>query len=125
MKVAVIGSRSVNDKALVEQMLNEIKRSCDSHNNSLVILAGGASGVDELARQWAKDNHVDFVMFKPYFMLDSKASYTPRHYFFRNKQIIQNADTILAIWDGESNGTRFGIEYAKKHKKDITVVTTK
>ena len=38
------------------------------------------------------------------------------------KQIIDNADRVLAIWDGVSKGTEHGIKYSQKTGKQVMVI---
>lgn len=121
MKLAVIGSRIITDEAFVFGSLDDWMIAYTP--KSLVILAGGAKGVDELARKWAESKGVDFVLFKPYFMLDSSCDYNVRHYAIRNKQLVHNADHVLAIWDGVSSGTLGGIQMAKLNHKPLTLIT--
>lgn len=118
-KVGVIGSRSITHKEFVWACMEE------EASHASVILAGGAKGVDRLAEAYAEEKDIPFVCFKPYFLLDPDAPYSVRHYFTRNKQIIDNADKIIAIYDGDSPGTKWGIAYARKRGKPITVFNTK
>ena len=50
MRVLVTGGRNYNDLNNVYRVLNEI----DGKTRITAIIQGGASGADELARQWAK-----------------------------------------------------------------------
>lgn len=120
MKLAVIGSRSITDKALV---FNEIAKMITDviPKGPICILSGGAIGVDTLAKDFADANNIDHIVFKPYFILDSKSPYNVRHFFVRNGQLIRNADFVLFIWDGESTGTKAGIELADKLGKHYVV----
>jgi hypothetical protein len=38
---------------------------------------------------------------------------------------LNGSDEVLAFWDGFSKGTKFVIDYCKKHGKKITVVIKK
>jgi hypothetical protein len=40
----------------------------------------------------------------------------------RNKQIIEEADCVLAFWDGKSRGTKSSIDFAKKAGKECEIV---
>lgn len=113
MKVGVIGSREWTDYDVLKAALEGARPS--------VVLAGGAKGADDMAARWATETGIPLVLFKPYFLLDPYAPYSVRHYFTRNKQIIDNSDVVLAFWDGESPGTKWGINYAKKRGKHIEV----
>lgn len=121
-RIGVIGSRTITDKALVYKHLDEMKQTTSLQGDQIVVLSGGAKGVDTLTQQWAKDNQVPFILFKPYFLVDSQAEYNPRHYFTRNKQIIDNSDMIIAFWDGTTKGTAWGMGYARKSKKTLMII---
>ena len=113
MKLGVIGSRGWKDEQALYEALDNYHPNC--------VLAGGAKGADNMAARWATERHIPLVLFKPYFLLDPYAPYSVRHYFTRNKQIIDNADLVLAFWDGESPGTKWGINYAQKRGKQLEV----
>lgn len=117
MRLAVVGSRSITDKNLIMATMNEAMEKYWDAVGAVVILSGGAKGVDTLAREIAYDLDLDFILFKPYHMLDPTVEYTPKYFFTRNKQIADNADVVVIVWDGKSNGTRHMVEYCKKHKK--------
>lgn len=125
MKIAVIGSRSITDKDWVNYHLDEnlIIGSIGDWTKD-TILSGGAIGVDTLAHEWAKENGVDFVLFKPYHLLDNSVMYNPRYYFVRNKQLVDNADSVIAFLDTSvpSNGTKDVIKYSRKRGKPLLVI---
>lgn len=122
LKVGVIGSRTITNKSLIYKALDAFATRASLQKDQIVVLSGGAKGVDTLAQEWCREREVPFILFKPYFLVDNKAAYNPRHYFTRNKQIIDNSDTILAFWDGETKGTSWGISYSRKQRKAITVI---
>ncbi len=76
-----------------------------------------------MAQTWAKARGYDFVLFKPYHLIDPEMEYTPRFFFTRNKQIADNADLVIAFWDGQSSGTRHIVEYCQRNRKKCTEVT--
>lgn len=121
-KVGVIGSRTIIDKSAVWGPLNDLRNHATGQGDKIVVLSGGAKGVDTLAAQWAEAFDVPFILFKPYFLIDSRAPYDPRHYFTRNKQIIDNSDMVIAFWDGYTKGASWGINYARKNKKTLIIV---
>lgn len=122
-KVGVIGSRSITDKSLIYRELDAVRDHASLQMEEIVVLSGGAKGVDTLANEWANERGVPFILFKPYFLVDSKAPYNPRHYFTRNKQIIDNSDVIVAFWDGITKGAAWGISYARKTKKPVVIIS--
>jgi predicted Rossmann-fold nucleotide-binding protein len=117
MKIAVIGSRSVNDNDLIYELIEEFIEKNVQPDESITIMSGGAKGIDSVAQEFAKINNYDFVLFEPYHKVDTRAKFNARYFFVRNQQLILNADAVLAIWDGESKGTAHGIELARVNKK--------
>ena len=117
MRMAIVGSRNITDKDLVVEMFNEAIHQYAHGDDTITILSGGAKGVDTVAREIAKMYNLDFVLFKPYHMLDSSVEYEPKYFFTRNKQIADNSDVVVIVWDGKSSGTRHMLDYCKRHKK--------
>jgi predicted Rossmann fold nucleotide-binding protein DprA/Smf involved in DNA uptake len=122
MKLAVIGSRSITDK---EWVFRQIMEYINSTSKPVTIISGGAEGVDSLAKDYAKWEGRDFIMFQPYFLLDKQVEFSNRHFFTRNRQIVFNADEVLVLWDGVSRGTKYTADYAKKTGKPVTVIEYK
>lgn len=112
MKVAVIGSRGFNDYELVKTTLSPI--------NITLLVSGGAKGADSLGERYANENNIETLIFKP----DWK-KHGPAAGPLRNTDIVNNADTIIAFWDGESKGTKDSITKAEKLGKNIIIVNTK
>lgn len=104
MKVAIIGSRSLNIENL-EPYLPE---------GTTEIVSGGAKGIDACAREYANAKNLKLTEFYPDY-----AKYGRSAPLKRNLQIIAYADILLIFWDGISNGTRFVIENSKKQNKKI------
>lgn len=90
--------------------------------NHAAILSGGAVGVDRRAQEYAGLNDIPFFLYKPFHLVDTKQEYEPRFFFIRNKQIVDNADEMVAFWDGESHGTEDAIRFARKKGKPVTVI---
>jgi len=122
MKVAIVGSRSMGTD---QESIDAIKYQLDmlKEDDWNVIISGGAKGVDSIAKEWAVGEGIDFILYKPYHLIDTKMTYTPRFFFTRNKQIVDNADKLIIFWDGISNGTRDVIRYAQKRGKPIQIIT--
>lgn len=120
MKLAVVGSRSITNK---EWVFKQVYNHSLPYNDNPILISGGAEGVDSLVKDYAKENSWDFIMFQPYFLLDKQATFSNRHFFTRNRQIVFNADEVLVLWDGISKGTDYTRRYAEKMGKPVTVVT--
>lgn len=108
MKIGVVGSRSIHDYDEISKILNTLKID--------TIVSGGAQGVDKLAEKYATKNNIPVEIYLPQY-----DKYGRRATYFRNLQIVQNSDMIIAFWDGESKGTQMTIEIAKKNNVEFKV----
>ena len=106
MKVAIIGSRNLAVKKLEEFLPDGITE----------IVSGGAIGIDDCAREYARAKGMKITEFFP----DYK-KYGRRAPLVRNDLIIDYADIVIAFWDGKSRGTKYVIETCKKKNKKVTV----
>lgn len=102
MNIAVIGSRNFTDYNRLESILNELKPSITR------IISGGAKGADSLGEKWANNNNIETKIYLPDWKTHGKAAG-----FIRNKQIIMEADEVVAFWDGKSKGTEHSLKLAK------------
>ena len=102
MKLAIIGSRSItNDVKVLQTIHNYIV-----DNKPSVILKSAGLGIDPTIDHYAKANSIDTVNFLPYHLQDAQASFNSKYFFVRTKQILNNADELLAIWDTSSKDTK-------------------
>lgn len=124
MRIGISGSRSITDKDWVYDNLTKILAPIEEN---VTLLSGGAKGVDDLVAGFSKEEGYDHVLFKPYHLVDTKEPYRAKFFFARNKQIVDNSDLVIIMWDGKSSGTRFTMEYADRTKpsKTIRLVYTK
>lgn len=107
MKIAVIGSRDIKTFDLTKVIPSDTTQ----------IISGGAIGVDTLASEYATKHGIDIVVYLPNY-----AQYGKSAPIIRNKQIVENSDCVLAIWNGNSRGTKFTIDYAKKLSKKVILI---
>jgi hypothetical protein len=118
MKLAIIGSRSITDSVTVlkavDEYVNELKPS--------VILMGAAKGIDPVVAHYAKSHQIDIVEFVPYHLIDSTVPFDSKYFFIRTKQLLNNADVLLAFWDKQSKGTEYAIKYAQKLELEVHVI---
>lgn len=87
--LAIVGSRQITDADIGAIV------ATTSHRVTAVI-SGGAIGVDTLAAQWAESAGVDLVAVLPDYQRLGKAA--PH---IRNREIVDRAGALLAIWDAE------------------------
>ena len=106
MRVAVIGSRGL----LVEDLEKYLP------DDTTGIISGGAKGVDASAREDALRHGLKLTEYLPEYSRYGRA--TPLK---RNITIIENADLVLAFWDGTSRGTKFVIDNCEKRNIPIKV----
>ena len=120
MKICIIGSRSIDKAAFVIPILDRFMK--DHVVGTPVILSGGAKGVDQITKSYARANNINLVEFLPYHLIDNRTPFSSKYFFLRNKQMIDNADKVLIIWDTRSKGTEYGIKYAQKIKIPVMVI---
>ena len=109
MKVAVIGSSDYND-------YDEVKNTLKGLNITLIV-SGGAKGADTLGERYADENNIPKKIFLP-----DWNKYGKRAGFIRNTDIINEAELVVAFWDGESKGTKDSIKKAEEQNKNIILV---
>ena len=108
MKLLVVGSRSIENFDLSKYISKEVS----------LIISGGAKGVDTLAEKYADKHGISKLILRHNYNLYGKAA--P---LLRNKLMVEICDSVLIVWDGKSNGTKYTIDYAKKCGKDFSLVT--
>ena len=106
MRVAVVGSRGLK----VEHLENYLPEGVTE------IVSGGARGVDTCARENALSHGLKLTEFLPEY--DKYGRSAPLK---RNITIIENADLVLAFWDGVSHGTKFVIKQCKSRSIPVKV----
>lgn len=112
MKVIIAGSRSIADYDLLVKVINQLNWKITE------IVSGGAYGVDKLGIRYAKENNIKCTMFLP-----DWDTYGKKAGILRNKDMVEYADALIALWDGESKGTKFTIDYAKQKMLTVHVET--
>ena len=82
-----------------------------------VIVSGGARGIDTQAAQYVVQNGIPLVEHRPDY-----ARYGRSAPIRRNDIIVADCDIVLAFWDGRSRGTKYTIDFARRHGKEVVVV---
>jgi hypothetical protein len=102
MKVIIAGSRGITDFATV----------CDAVPRSgfpiTRVVSGMAQGVDTLAIRYGTENGLPCDRFPAEWSKWGRSAG-----YRRNVQMAQNADGLIAVWDGKSPGTKHMIDVAK------------
>lgn len=107
MKVAIVGSRSA--------VSVDIASALESRPSE--IISGGAVGVDTLAAEYARANGIKLSEYRPDY-----DRYGRRAPHVRNRQMVMDADMVLAFWDGKSKGTESSINQARRQGKPLKIV---
>lgn len=116
MNIAIIGSHEFKDIILVDSVVElEI---IPKFRNDLTIISSGAKGVDEYVAKLARQHEIRVIEYKPNF----SSGYDINKYHERNDRIIENADRVIAFWDGKSRGTKSVIDKCLQRKKHIEVI---
>jgi len=110
--VSVVGSRTIEDKDLIYEELDNLHAA----NPIKKIVSGGASGVDSIAAQWAKERGVELEEIIPDWSKGMGAGLE------RNTDIVDRADKVVVFWDGESRGTLDSITKSKNAGKALTII---
>jgi len=116
MNVAVVGGRTFNDSIHYHRLalvLDILKDGLGSYT----IVSGGAIGADSFGERYAKENDLKTIIHLPDWDKHGKAAG-----MIRNKDIIADADMVVACWDGKSRGTANSIQLAKDNKKTTIMI---
>lgn len=111
MKTAVVGSRDFVNYDIV---FHELEK-----HDITEIISGGARGADSLAQRYANERLIPMTVFLPDWDKYGKAAG-----MIRNKDIIKDAEHVIAFWNGFSKGTANSIQLAKKLNKRLTIIVT-
>jgi hypothetical protein len=115
MKIIVAGSRGIKDYSLVSGAIRE----SGWLDKDTEIVSGMAQGVDFLAVTFSVIN--DFPLHKFPANWDK---YGKSAGVIRNKAMAEYADALVAIWDGESRGTKHMIDTARGRGLKVFVKRT-
>lgn len=120
LKVVIAGSRTIKSEAAYAKFLTHMAESLTKHANStlarqsgyqsLVIISGGAEGVDQFAKRYAKENAYLYREFKPLY----RHKGDDRAPLRRNVDMAKLGDILIAVWNGRSPGTKHMINTIKK-----------
>jgi hypothetical protein len=112
----VTGSRDLaNPIAAARVMIRAFDTIPDE--DTVLIVHGGAVGIDKMADREAKSRGWDVKVYRPDYKKYSR-HFAPLR---RNEKMVDlKPDAVLAFWDGKSRGTKYTIDHAKK--KGIPVI---
>lgn len=114
-RVIVAGSRSIADKELVFQKLDYLLKN--KPPQEVQIVSGTAKGVDQIGEDYARARGISCTRYPA----DWEA-YGKRAGYIRNCTMAENADALVAFWDGKSPGTRHMIDTARSKGLLVRVI---
>lgn len=112
-RVIIAGGRNFSDYALLEQTVSWFLSGIQ---DDVVILCGKARGADALGERYAQSHGHQVHYFPADWALYGRAAGC-----IRNEQMAQNADALIAFWDGASRGTKNMIDLARRYRLQLWV----
>jgi predicted Rossmann fold nucleotide-binding protein DprA/Smf involved in DNA uptake len=109
-RFAIVGSRHYPSLSRVAEYVNGLPKGS-------TIVTGSASGVDAEATKAARGRELAVIRLAASFeeARDARAAVE------RNQKLIDQADVVVAFWDGASQGTRGTIDRALDSGKEVHV----
>jgi len=117
MKVIIAGSREFTCDLMTHIVDHAVRKSKFDINE---VVSGTAKGVDTAGETWAFFKNIKITKFPADWKKHGKAAGP-----IRNGLMAEYADALIAIWDGQSSGTKHMIESMKKIGKPIYVLILK
>ena len=109
-RVIIAGCRDFNNYDTLVEAINEAPFAIGT------ILSGGASGVDALGERYAREKNLPLLIYKADWARYGRAAGP-----MRNRQMAENANALIALWDSSSPGTRSMIDIANTHNLAVFV----
>ncbi len=113
MRTIIAGSRT----SITREDLLTALETCDWKVTT--IISGGAKGADAIGELYAKSNDIPLEVFKADWDKLGRGAGA-----IRNTEMANNANALIALWDGKSRGTGHMIYIANKLGLKVHVHTT-
>lgn len=110
MRTIIAGSRTITNPTDISDAVHFSKFQITT------VLSGGAKGADFLGEQWAALHNIPVEIYPAEW-----EKYGRGAGFKRNALMATKADALIAVWDGESRGTRHMVSTAEALKLKIFV----
>jgi len=107
-RVIIAGTRNFSNYELLKEKCDNILSS-KRQNSNIVILSGTAKGADRLGERYARERGFLLRRFPADWDKDGNKAGP-----IRNAKMADNADALIAFWDGTSRGTAHMIMTAKE-----------
>ena len=115
-RVIIAGTRYFNDYELLRTSCNNLL-SVKQRTHTVVIISGTARGADQMGERYARERGYEIRQFPADWEQYGKSA---GH--IRNAKMADNADALIAFWDGESKGTKNMIDNARRKGLEVRVI---
>ena len=115
-RVIIAGTRSFNDYELLRDLCNNLL-SEKQRTHTVVIISGTARGADQMGERYARERGFQLRRFPA-----DWEQYGRSAGHIRNAKMADNADALIAFWDGESKGTKNMIDNARRKGLAVRVI---
>ena len=115
MKVLIAGSRTFNDMEQLRDKMNSVEEIYEQKITA--VLCGMAKGADLLGRLWALERGISVLEYPANWATEGRSAG-----YIRNVKMVDNADLVIAFWDGESKGTKHTIDTANRKGVSCEVI---
>ena len=113
-RTIIAGSRGIEDYEELKRVVH------DSGIDISIVISGTARGVDQLGERYAREYDLGLWSFPANWKrLGNRAGHV------RNMEMALHAQALIALWDGESPGTKDMIEIAKQRNLRVCVKNLK
>ena len=113
-RVIIAGGRDFSDYELLSKTMKDYLTSI---KDDICVVCGQARGADTLGEQYAKEHNHSVQYYPANWKRYGKAAG-----YIRNTEMANNADALVAFWDGQSLGTKHMIATAIQLGLSIHVV---
>lgn len=113
MKVIIAGGRDFTDYDLLVKKCDNILQN----QSDITIISGTAKGADSLGERYSKDKGYQCSQFPADWERFGKSAG-----YKRNVEMAENADALIAFWDGKSRGTKHMIDIAQSKGLMVRVI---
>lgn len=103
MKTIIAGGRDYHNYDTLLEAIEE------SQFKISTVVSGGATGVDALGERYSEEMNLPLQIYRADWETHGRAAGP-----IRNRKMAENAEALIAVWDGQSRGTKNMIETAQK-----------
>ena len=115
-KIIIAGGRDFMDYNLLKEKTNKILQE-KKVTHKIVIISGCARGADTLGLRYASENAFDVEEYPA-----NWDKYGKKAGYMRNVEMAENADALIAFWDGKSKGTKHMIDIATERNLPTRII---